>query len=149
VRPLESAYALMVVIPMAVQLVFTVVNLLMESHHHVDHSSELGNLCNQQFVANAFKGFVYLVSSQVVTVEVLQLLMGVIRSRGMVMIGCSMDFTLVHYSSFIHAPNDGQVHSHVYPYVFGWGDPSPIGGGNVEGDIVLSLVEVEAIRGQG
>jgi hypothetical protein len=85
----------------------------------------------------------------VITVEVPQLLMGVIRGGALVMTGCCMDFTLVYHSTFIHTSHDHQVYPHLYSYILGRCYSLSICGGDAERDIVVSYVVFKTIRSQG
>jgi hypothetical protein len=96
-----------------------------------------------------FEGFIDLVTKSVVTAEAEQLLIGVIRCGAVVVIGSSMDITLVCNSSFVHAAPCHWVHSHADLDPLGWGDTSSISGRDAERDIVLSAIADKAIGSGG
>jgi hypothetical protein len=96
-----------------------------------------------------FEGFVDLMTKSVVTAEVEQLLVVVVRHRAVIAIGSCMDITLVHDSPFIHATPRCRVHSHMDLDPLGWGNALPIGDGDTEGNVILPSVVYEAVGSGG
>jgi hypothetical protein len=103
----------------------------------------------QRLVANLHEGFVDFVTKPVVAAESEQLLVRIIRRGTVIVIGGSVDFTLVDHSSLVHAPPYHGVHSHPNLNPLGCGNAPSVGSGDMERDVVLSVIADEAVGSGG
>jgi hypothetical protein len=133
----------------AVQLVLLVPNLFLDLLYSVHHPTVPHDLRVEQLVSDLLEGFVDLMTKSVVAAEVEQLLIGVIRCRAMLAIGSGVDITLVNDSPFVHATPRCGIYSHTDLDPLGWGDASPVCGGDMERDVVLPSVAYEAMGSGG
>jgi hypothetical protein len=133
----------------AVQLVLLVSNLFLDSLYSVHRPTVPHDLRVERLIANLFEGFVDLVTKSVVAAEAEQLLVGVNRCQAMLAIGSGVDITLVNDSPFVHAAPRRRIYSHTDLDPLGWGDASPISGGDMERDVVLPSVVYKAIGSGG
>jgi hypothetical protein len=76
---LETAYALMIVVSLTVQGLFSLPYLLMETVHRVHRPSEMSNLSDERLVSDMLQCIIDFMAVGVLTAEVSQLFASVIR----------------------------------------------------------------------
>jgi hypothetical protein len=100
----QSSDQLTVGVHEAIQLVLLVSNLFLDSLHAVHRPVIPRDLRVERLVADLLKSLVNLVTKPVVAAEAEQLLVGVIGRGATIADGSGVNITLVHDSSFVHAP---------------------------------------------
>ena len=91
--PFETAYALSVIVPHAVELLLPLPDFPLESLQHVHRAPEACYFCEERLVPYTLQRLVHLLPPGVVTEEVAALLVLVLGRVTEVEIGGSVDFT--------------------------------------------------------